>query len=83
MWGNQHEASHLEEKTTKSSPTDDGPPAPPSLAGIWNGYKGDAELTGPPCVFSLYPRLPKKKEKLAVRDGEDLFLQYFASRCAH
>lgn len=38
MWGDQHEASHLEEKTTSSSLSAISL-APQSLANIWNGYQ--------------------------------------------
>lgn len=38
MWGDQHEASHLEEKTTSSSLSAISL-APRSLANIWNGYQ--------------------------------------------
>lgn len=61
MWGDQHEASHLEEKTTHSSPNAIRL-APQSLANIWKGYQETQRSPDWRSVLPLYFLLQIEKQ---------------------
>lgn len=61
MWGDQHEASHLEEKTTSSSLSAISL-APRSLANIWNGYQETQCSPDWRCTLPLYFSLQIEKQ---------------------